>query len=63
MAMREQLGKVDEWDSVEKNANPGLSLLAESYLTLVTADQGVPGKQAAPMPAHIDGSSILGRQC
>ena len=55
MAMREQLGKVEEWDPVEKKGNPCSSALVESYLTFVSEEQkqvGVPVKQAAPMLSH-----------
>ena len=55
MAMREQLGKVEEWDPVEEKGNPCSSTLVESYLTFISEEQkqvGVPVKQAAPMLSH-----------
>ena len=55
MAFREELGKGEEWDPIEKKRNPCSSMLVESYLTFVTVEQrrlGVPVKQAAPMLVH-----------
>ena len=55
MDMREQLGKVEEWNHAEEKGNPCSSLLVESYLTFVNEEQkqvGVPVKQAAPRLAH-----------
>ena len=52
MAFREQLGKREDWDPVEKRGNPCSSAPVESYLTFVTEEQkkvGVPVKQAAAM--------------
>ena len=52
MEFREQLGKREGWEPVEKKGNPCSSVLVESYLTFVTEEQkrvGVPVKQAAPM--------------
>lgn len=53
--MPEKLGKLDDWDPVEKEGNPCSSLLVESSLTFVSAEQtqvGVSVKQMAPMLAH-----------
>ena len=56
MVMREQLGKVEERDPVEKTGDPCSSPLVEFYLLFVNEEQkqvGVPVKQAASMLAHI----------
>ena len=55
MAMREILGKVEDWDPVQKQGNPCSSPLVESYLTCVNNTQrqvGVPVKQATPLLTH-----------
>ena len=52
MVVWEQLGKVEEWNPVEKTGNPCASPLVEYYLTFVNEEQkqvGVPVKQAAPV--------------
>ena len=52
MAMKETLGKEEDWDPNGKRGNPCSSPLVESYLTCVINTQkqvGVPVKQAAPL--------------
>ena len=54
--LRQQLGKGEEWDPVEKKGSPCSSVLVESYLPFVTGKQKAVGalvQQAAPMLAHI----------
>ena len=45
MAFRQQLGKGEEWDPVEKTGNPCSSVLVESHLTFVTEEQKRVGVQ------------------
>ena len=56
MAVRQQVGKGEEWHPEENKINPRSSALAESYLTFVTEKQktaGVLVQEAALMLAHI----------
>ena len=53
-AMMEQLGKLDDWDCVEKRGNPVVSPFVRGYLSLVQGEQrrvGVGVKQAPPLLA------------
>ena len=57
--MMEQLGKLDDWDCVEKHGNPVASPIVRDYLTVVQGEQrrvGVTAKQA-PSPAARSRSS------
>ncbi|CAM9728164.1 unnamed protein product [Pylaiella littoralis] len=52
--LMEQLGKLDDWDCVEKRGNPVASPLVRSYMTFVQGEQrkvGVGVKQASPLLA------------
>ena len=53
-AMMEQLGKLDEWDCVEKRGNPVASPIVRGYLSFVQGEQrrvGVGVRQAPPLVA------------
>ena len=53
-AMMEQLGKLDDWDCVEKRSNPVASPIVQGYLSFVQGEQrrvGVGVKQAPPLVA------------
>ena len=55
MAMKETLGKEEDWDQIETLGNTRSSPLVESYPTFVNNPQkqaGVPVKQAAPLLTH-----------
>ena len=53
-AMMEQLGKLDDWDCVEKRGNPVASPLVRGYLSFARGEQrrvGVGVKEAPPLVA------------
>ncbi|CAN0189078.1 unnamed protein product, partial [Laminaria digitata] len=53
-AMMEQLGKLDEWDGVEKRGNPVASPIVRGHLSFVQGEQrrvGVGVRQAPPLVA------------
>ena len=55
MAMKETLGKAEDWGQIEMRGNPRSSPLVESCPTCVNNPQkqaGVPVKQAAPFLTH-----------